>query len=395
MLFYGFQAKFSHENKMTLSNLLLVFCPSLCLSPPFLRLIVENHATLLDDSSRSTTTDDGPVPFPTKPPALPARPMAKVASPVPQSQQGHTRTISSVSVDPPKLDPPNLETSPLPTFSALAPSTSNTSAASGRRSQDSHGSSASTSSPAKKGGLFSRPGVLATGGTSPSSWTGSVGKRRNMSTPPSPRQDSHTEGGLLLDIAGGKKNASSVDLPLGASTASGSAAAADLAVSRRASEDSQPLRSPATEEPPADVLPPAGVVAARRHIFGTPISDRFKSTSTPTFHSFRRNSPKASPDALPPAPLAESTSSSSASSLSAVKLRGGRHGGGGLFGAKVTPMPKDLTSSSSAKKGMWKRGSAIVGLGGHGGAAGVEEGLGRTVFDAVRALEGGASGRPN
>lgn len=36
-------------NKMTLQNLLMVFCPSLNLSPPFLRYLIENHRNLFKD----------------------------------------------------------------------------------------------------------------------------------------------------------------------------------------------------------------------------------------------------------------------------------------------------------------------------------------------------------
>jgi hypothetical protein len=43
-------------NKMTMQNLLMVFCPSLNLSPPFLRYLAENHATLFKVTASDSET---------------------------------------------------------------------------------------------------------------------------------------------------------------------------------------------------------------------------------------------------------------------------------------------------------------------------------------------------
>ena len=42
-------------NKMTMQNLLMVFCPSLNLSPPFLRYLAENHSMLFREGDASHT----------------------------------------------------------------------------------------------------------------------------------------------------------------------------------------------------------------------------------------------------------------------------------------------------------------------------------------------------
>ena len=181
------QSKFSHENKMTLSNLLLVFCPSLCLSPPFLRLLVENHSFLLDHSPATVDSNSNLNAPSSNPPILPPRPLSSSAVLPPPSNPPPPRTSpprkKMAAVDPPRLDVRVPSTSPLPSFATLA------------KEEKSRSGSTSTGweNPAKKGGLFSKLGAAPVaseggGGPVPSAWigggAGSLGKKRNMSSPP-------------------------------------------------------------------------------------------------------------------------------------------------------------------------------------------------------------------
>jgi hypothetical protein len=73
----GKTAQYSYENKMTLSNLLMVFCPSLSLTPPFLRQLIQNHSTLFIDTSTAPA------------PQLPPRPSntQEILAPIAQEQR--------------------------------------------------------------------------------------------------------------------------------------------------------------------------------------------------------------------------------------------------------------------------------------------------------------------
>lgn len=60
---------------MTVQNLLLVFCPSLCLSPPFLRLLVEHRVELFSiRPDQPSSSHPGPPALPPRPKAMPNGP---------------------------------------------------------------------------------------------------------------------------------------------------------------------------------------------------------------------------------------------------------------------------------------------------------------------------------
>ncbi len=84
---------------MTLSNLLMVFCPSLSLTPPFLRQLIENHSTLFVDTTGASV------------PKLPPRPLATREIIAPIAQEHKSITLSAYP-DSRSVSAPPLHTSP-------------------------------------------------------------------------------------------------------------------------------------------------------------------------------------------------------------------------------------------------------------------------------------------
>lgn len=159
------------------------------------------------------------------------------------------------------------------------------------------------------------------------------------------------------------------------------------------------------EQSKPDRLLPSGVVASRRHLFSTPIADRFKSTTTPHLPSLRSTHSRNRTIAeMPTEPSSDSTfptpeltrSHDSTTSLNRQVRRGN---GGGFFSSRGSSASLSKTSGESVeastavskpakggvakKKTMWKRSSVMVGLG-----TGVEDEARKSVREAVKALEG-------
>lgn len=90
-------------NKMTLQNLLMVFCPSLNLSPPFLRYLIENHRNLFKD------LDD---------------PLTPIADGENNAAQTPTSTIINVNQKNIVLSPAAISLPPTPTTTTILEDTS-------------------------------------------------------------------------------------------------------------------------------------------------------------------------------------------------------------------------------------------------------------------------------
>lgn len=353
------QAQHSLDNKMTIQNLLLVFCPSLCLSPPFLRTLIDSRTTLFE-TSPSISVDFIPRPSPHAP-SLPPRPSQDSASTTSAPALESVLSLSSTrsASDPPRLDlPPELKD--LPTFSP-----SNTRSVSTPASVDSLPQQVKLSP--RRALIQPLPDKL------PSPWTREDGvpPREDASSSPF----AHTRGVIVgepgLAISRNESRKQSLT-----TTASDHSSEISPISSSRSSRTPSLARVPG-EGPTIDSLPPLGVVASRRNIFSTPIADRFKSNSNTSFASPPRHTDSTRPDQTSTTPV-----------KSLVRQKGGSGGGGGFFSSsRASPVRTGPSETSSGGGGgrrqAWKRSTQFLGA-----SSKVEGEVARSVADAIRALEG-------
>jgi hypothetical protein len=270
------QDRHSHVNKMGIPNLLLVLCPTIGLSPPFLRLLIE-HSSELFGTPPPTEQVASPTPSPV--PSLPPR--LAIATP---GRKSPPAIINDA--DAPELDMPRTFPSPLPDFSVTG------------------------ASPRQDDGWGSRPvsPAVQDSASLPPSPTSSTRRQTQHSSQQSARRDvgvafPSVEGGpapSLLEQPPSlrQRKRSIIDL---ANAAFSSSSSSDKTAARSTPGSTTSLAAPSppteqqSQQPTEDVLPPAGIVAAKKHIFSTPISDRFKSTSSvlPSFRSHTSKPAKA------------------------------------------------------------------------------------------------------
>lgn len=276
---------------MGIPNLLLVLCPSICLSPPFLRLLIEHSAELFESLPQPE-----PAPASAPSPPLPPRPTATPTRAAPPSIVTDSEA--------PELDMPKTFPSPLPDFSVTEASP---------RPSGGGGSGGGWGTRPASPGLSphtASPELVAL----PLSPSGSP-KRKKTSLPTSSAAAKPEAGdvaaSVALDSAAGsgggalleqppmlrQRKRSIIDLANAAFASSSDKGGAGAGRSNPTSSS-----SPAAEQAVEDVLPPAGIVAAKKHMFSTPIADRFKGSSSvlPSFRSHSSKAPKPSktaPDA--------------------------------------------------------------------------------------------------
>lgn len=363
---------------MGIPNLLLVLCPSICLSPPFLRLLIEHSTDLFD-----TPPAAEPSPALAPSPVLPPRPTIST----PLNRDG---SKSSTGSDAPELDMPRTFPSPLPDFSVTESSP--------RTRHD--GWSTPPLSPASTSSALT-PELVAL----PTSPSGSPKQRKKTSlpTPASAKWDegdaaaplAESNAGLLLDqptLLTRQRKRSIIDLANAAYKGLGSSdkekTRSDSVASSSASGGPPSARSnsiPEDGQQPEDILPPPGIVAAKKNLFSTPIVDRFKP-------SFRSHSSKSGANKTQTVDSSGATTPQDASDSSTAVRSFRRPGHGGLFSSssKASKTPVDdsnagKTSEFGAKKpSLWARGNAAVSS---SSTSQVEAAAGKSVKAAVKALE--------
>lgn len=279
-----------HVNKMGIPNLLLVLCPTIGLSPPFLRLLIEHSSELFGTPPAKEQAAPSPSPSPL--PNLLPRPTAATTgrkSPAP----------IVTDADAPELDMPRTFPSPLPDFSVtgasprqddgwgsrpVSPAVQDSaplppSPTGSTRRKKAAGAAQQTQQPARRDA-----GVVAFPPTTEASTTSTL-----LEQPPLLRQRKRS----IIDLANAAFSSSSTSDKTAARSTPGSTTSLAVPPSPSGQGSTQPAE---------DVLPPAGIVAAKKHIFSTPISDRFKSTSSvlPSFRSSASKPAKAPKPATDP-----------------------------------------------------------------------------------------------
>lgn len=124
-------ASHSSVNKMTLQNLLMVFCPSLNLSPPFLRYLAENNASLFrhPDIRMTQSNSFGPrncpqtIITPSSPMTSPSKHDGSPLHTATHSPRGHSSITSSPSTQSAHKSQPRISKITIPEAFA-APSSS-------------------------------------------------------------------------------------------------------------------------------------------------------------------------------------------------------------------------------------------------------------------------------
>ncbi|CED82848.1 Rac GTPase-activating protein BCR/ABR [Phaffia rhodozyma] len=429
-------ARYEEVNKMTLSNLLLVFCPSLCFSPPFLRLLVENYSVLFVTPPLPSTVSSKPT-LPPRPlgPSQHTRsssscldqtaPLLELSSPCPELFSGLSRRPSRDALKEANdmwigdlgkpLPPQPVGRLDLPTDRNVDRNATGLSTGLGRpvlkvktTEEEQKGEERQNEENKNRGIQHGSAKLAEPSRQKPVSCSKRLPVARSVS---GEREGYPTERNVADHV-----------------TVPGIAAAATTSSSTTSTAEKTVL---------------TGVVASRRYLFSTPIADRFKSTTVPHLAPLRpvHNRTMTMSDLPVPTPDGGviSSASVSASALSSSlsgplvrsadsssslnrQLRRGANGGigGGFFSSRgasgssasasllagsrfgesrVDPDNGGQPAAARKKTPMWKRSSVAVGFG-SGGAGGTGNGNGdgdglgsdeqesrRSVKETIKALE--------